>query len=124
MSSAVKTTKTYTYRSGTGGGNADVSIEYSADLSALSRLEVRQSDRESSLKWSSHENLWMRKVEEKKMEKIMLEIEKYVRCAKEKRKNFQEMLHKKIILKKKWFIGTNETLEKVVKDKICEKKNI
>lgn len=57
MSSAVKTTKTYTYRSGTGGGNADVSIEYSADLSALSRLEVRQSDRESSLKWSSHENL-------------------------------------------------------------------
>lgn len=38
MSSAVKTTKTYTYRSGT-GGNADVSIEYSADLSALSRLE-------------------------------------------------------------------------------------
>nr|CAD7397695.1 unnamed protein product [Timema poppensis] len=39
MSSAVsKTTKSYTYRS-TGGGNADVSIEYSADLSALSRLE-------------------------------------------------------------------------------------
>lgn len=40
MSSAVQktTTKTYTYRS-TGGGNADVSIEYSADLSALSRLE-------------------------------------------------------------------------------------
>lgn len=41
MSSAVqKTTKTYTYRSGV-GGNTDVSIEYSADLSALSRLEVR-----------------------------------------------------------------------------------
>lgn len=40
MSSATKTTKTYTYRSGA-GGNADVSIEYSADLSALSRLEVR-----------------------------------------------------------------------------------
>lgn len=40
MSSAVqKTTKSYTYRS-TGGANADVSIEYSADLSALSRLEV------------------------------------------------------------------------------------
>lgn len=40
MSSAVqKTTKTYTYRSGA-GGNTDVSIEYSADLSALSRLEV------------------------------------------------------------------------------------
>jgi chromosome segregation ATPase len=39
MSSAVqKTTKTYTYRSGV-GGNTDVSIEYSADLSALSRLE-------------------------------------------------------------------------------------
>jgi hypothetical protein len=44
MSSAIqkKTTKTYTYRSGEGGtGNTDVSIEYSADLSALSRLEVR-----------------------------------------------------------------------------------
>ena len=41
MASAVKTTKkTYTYRSGV-GGNADVSIEYSADLSALSRMEVR-----------------------------------------------------------------------------------
>ncbi|KAL7052650.1 hypothetical protein ACKWTF_004953 [Chironomus riparius] len=39
MASAVKTTKkTYTYRSGV-GGNSDVSIEYSADLSALSRLE-------------------------------------------------------------------------------------
>lgn len=39
MSSQVqKTTKTYTYRSGV-GGNTDVSIEYSADLSALSRLE-------------------------------------------------------------------------------------
>lgn len=41
MSSAVKTTKTYTYRSGV-GANTDVSIEYSADLSALSRLEVRK----------------------------------------------------------------------------------
>lgn len=41
MASAVKTTKkTYTYRSGV-GGNTDVSIEYSADLSALSRMEVR-----------------------------------------------------------------------------------
>lgn len=39
MASAVKTTKkTYTYRSGA-GGNTDVSIEYSADLSALSRME-------------------------------------------------------------------------------------
>ncbi|GAB0099798.1 Paramyosin, long form [Sergentomyia squamirostris] len=37
MSSAVKSTK-YSYRS-TGGGSADVNIEYSADLSALSRLE-------------------------------------------------------------------------------------
>jgi chromosome segregation ATPase len=41
MASAMKTTKkTYTYRSGVGGNsNTDVSIEYSADLSALSRLE-------------------------------------------------------------------------------------
>lgn len=40
MSSSAVTTKTskYTYKS-TGGGTADVSIEYSADLSALSRLE-------------------------------------------------------------------------------------
>lgn len=38
MASATKTTKTYSYRSGA-GGNTDVSIEYSADLSALSRLE-------------------------------------------------------------------------------------
>ncbi|KAF4531500.1 hypothetical protein B566_EDAN004096, partial [Ephemera danica] len=39
MSASVsKTTKTYTYRS-TGGQNADVSIEYTADMSALSRLE-------------------------------------------------------------------------------------
>lgn len=30
----------YTYRSTGGAGTADVSIEYSADLSALSRLEV------------------------------------------------------------------------------------
>lgn len=37
--SAIAKTSKYTYRS-TGGGNADVSIEYSADLSALSRLEV------------------------------------------------------------------------------------
>lgn len=36
-SSAVRTSK-YSYRS-TAGGNADVSIEYSADLSALTRLE-------------------------------------------------------------------------------------
>lgn len=41
MSSSAVTTKTskYTYKS-SGGGTADVSIEYSADLSALSRLEV------------------------------------------------------------------------------------
>ncbi|XP_039451371.1 paramyosin, long form [Culex pipiens pallens] len=40
MSSSAVTTKTskYTYKS-SGGGTADVSIEYSADLSALSRLE-------------------------------------------------------------------------------------
>lgn len=39
MASAMKTTKkTYSYRTG-GAGNTDVSIEYSADLSALSRLE-------------------------------------------------------------------------------------
>jgi chromosome segregation ATPase len=37
MTSRVKTSK-YSYSS-TGGGNADVSIEYSADLSALTRLE-------------------------------------------------------------------------------------
>lgn len=41
-----KTTKSYSsYRSvggGGGGGNADLNIEYSHDLSALSRLEVRR----------------------------------------------------------------------------------
>ncbi|VEN40368.1 unnamed protein product [Callosobruchus maculatus] len=41
MSSAsVARTSKYSYRSaGTAGGSADVSIEYSADLTALSRLE-------------------------------------------------------------------------------------
>jgi len=39
-SSAVAKTSKYTYRSAGGAGTADVSIEYSADLSALSRLEV------------------------------------------------------------------------------------
>lgn len=34
-----KTTKTYTYRTGQ-GANTDVNIEYHADLTALSRLEV------------------------------------------------------------------------------------
>lgn len=38
--SAVAKTSKYTYRSTGGAGTADVSIEYSADLSALSRLEV------------------------------------------------------------------------------------
>ncbi|XP_052124546.1 paramyosin, long form-like [Frankliniella occidentalis] len=39
MSGITKTSK-YTYRStGHGGGDANVSIEYSADLSALTRLE-------------------------------------------------------------------------------------
>lgn len=41
-SSVAKTTKSYSYRSTGGGGGADVSIEYSADLSALSRLEVNK----------------------------------------------------------------------------------
>lgn len=39
MSAVAKSSK-YTYRS-SGGGTTDVNIEYSADLSALSRLEVR-----------------------------------------------------------------------------------
>nr|XP_022908300.1 paramyosin, long form [Onthophagus taurus] len=39
MSSSVARTSKYTYRSTGGAANADVSIEYSADLSALSRLE-------------------------------------------------------------------------------------
>lgn len=43
MSSAVAKASKYTYRS-TGGGTADVSIEYSADLSALSRLEVSSAE--------------------------------------------------------------------------------
>lgn len=38
MSAVAKTSK-YTYRS-SGGGTTDVNIEYSTDLSALSRLEV------------------------------------------------------------------------------------
>jgi chromosome segregation ATPase len=38
-SSSVARTSKYSYRSGTAGGAADVSIEYSADLTALSRLE-------------------------------------------------------------------------------------
>lgn len=42
MSSAVARSSRYSYRaSSTGGGIADVNIEYSADLSALSRLEVK-----------------------------------------------------------------------------------
>lgn len=40
--SAVARTSKYSYRSSAAGGNADVSIEYSADLSALSRLEVKR----------------------------------------------------------------------------------
>lgn len=42
MSAVAKTSK-YTYRS-SGGGTTDVNIEYSADLSALSRLEVPARD--------------------------------------------------------------------------------
>ena len=43
MASMAKTTKKYTYTSSGSktGGNTDVTIEYSADLSSLSRLEVR-----------------------------------------------------------------------------------
>lgn len=44
-SAAVATTRAskYSYRaSSTGGGAADINIEYTADLSALSRLEVSQ----------------------------------------------------------------------------------
>lgn len=37
--SSSKTTKTYSYRS-VGGGNADINIDYTHDLTALSRLEV------------------------------------------------------------------------------------
>ncbi|KAJ8980801.1 hypothetical protein NQ317_016167 [Molorchus minor] len=40
MSSSVARASKYSYRSSGGaGGSADVSIEYSADLTALSRLE-------------------------------------------------------------------------------------
>lgn len=41
MSSSVARASKYSYRSTAGGGSADVSIEYSADLTALSRLEVK-----------------------------------------------------------------------------------
>ena len=41
MPLATSRTAKYTYRS-SGGGTADVNIEYSADLSALSRLEVSE----------------------------------------------------------------------------------
>lgn len=42
MSSSVARASKYSYRSSAaGGGSADVSIEYSADLTALSRLEVK-----------------------------------------------------------------------------------
>jgi hypothetical protein len=52
MSATVsKTTKTYTYRS-SNGGNADVSIEYSADMSALTRLEVSQNGNANCLNQS------------------------------------------------------------------------
>lgn len=41
MSSSVARTSKYSYHRASSGGNvADVSIEYSADLTALSRLEV------------------------------------------------------------------------------------
>lgn len=42
MSSAIARSSKYSYRaSSTGAGASDVAIEYSADLAALSRLEVR-----------------------------------------------------------------------------------
>lgn len=59
MSSAVRKSK-YTYSS-SGGGNADVSIEYSADLSALTRLEV------SEIRF--HDEVWAQKW--KKVERKM-----------------------------------------------------
>lgn len=40
MSSSVAKTSKYSYHRASSGGVADVSIEYSADLTALSRLEV------------------------------------------------------------------------------------
>lgn len=43
MSSSVARASKYSYRSTGGTANADVSIEYSADLTALSRLEVNLS---------------------------------------------------------------------------------
>lgn len=46
MSAVAKTSK-YTYRS-SGGGTTDVNIEYTADLSALSRLEVQPLDDQCS----------------------------------------------------------------------------
>ncbi|XP_025829044.1 paramyosin-like [Agrilus planipennis] len=39
MSSSVARASRYSYRSSGAAGNADVSVEYSADLSALTRLE-------------------------------------------------------------------------------------
>lgn len=48
-SSAVAKTSKYTYRSTGGAGTADVSIEYSADLSALSRLEVGSAKRKKNV---------------------------------------------------------------------------
>ena len=44
MSSTVARTSKYSYRAsstGAGAGISDINIEYSADLTALSRLEVR-----------------------------------------------------------------------------------
>jgi len=40
MAAGKTTTKTYTYTSAGGKGNADVTIEYTQDLSALNRLQV------------------------------------------------------------------------------------
>lgn len=91
MSSAVqqKTTKTYTYRSGAAGGNTDVSIEYSADLSALSRLEVRTIERKG---------IGGKSKVEKKLCQRKKSYENMVQCA---RKIIIQLKKREKILKKK-----------------------
>lgn len=84
MSSAVARSSKYSYRaSSTGVGAANdvnVNIEYSADLSALSRLEVRMSARikknmrkkmeKSAKKWKVLHNLKKKKSQRKSAKKI------------------------------------------------------
>jgi hypothetical protein len=58
-SGTTKTTK-YSYRQSSGGvGTSDVSIEYSADLSALSRLEV--SNLHQIIFWKTQITLFQKK---------------------------------------------------------------